>query len=116
MCRVVNVRVKFIRSDYENLHEWMEDENNVYIGRRGVVFLYGKRYPAKDSVWCNPFKIGKDGDRNEVVKKYREYIEEKIRNDEVELNSLRNKTLGCWCKPNECHGDILIELLETQNL
>ena len=20
------------------------------------------------------------------------------------------KTLGCWCKPKSCHGDILLEL------
>ncbi len=28
--KIVNVKVKFIRPQYENLSEWMEDENNVY--------------------------------------------------------------------------------------
>lgn len=23
---------------------------------------------------------------------------------------LRGKTLGCWCKPDACHGDVLAEL------
>jgi hypothetical protein len=26
---------------------------------------------------------------------------------------LDGRTLGCWCKPLACHGDILVELLET---
>ena len=24
---------------------------------------------------------------------------------------LKNKVLGCWCKPDKCHGDILIKIL-----
>ena len=30
-----------------------------------------------------------------------------------DLDELKGKTLGCWCKPNNCHGDILIELANT---
>lgn len=77
--------------------------------RRGVVFITedGKkrRYPEKDSPWCNPYKIGKDGDRQEVLNKYRKYISGRS------LDEIRGKTLGCWCKPEDCHGDILLELL-----
>ena len=43
----VNVKVKYIRPFYNNLKEWMEDENNVYIGRKGVVFIDGKRFRKK---------------------------------------------------------------------
>lgn len=57
---VVNVKVAFIRPQYNNLEEWMEDENNVYIGRKGVLILNGRRFPEKDSVWANPFKIKGD--------------------------------------------------------
>ena len=35
----VNCKVKFIRPQYKNLKEWVENENNVYIGRAGVVFI-----------------------------------------------------------------------------
>ena len=28
------------------------------------------------------------------------------------LHTLKNKTLGCFCKPKSCHGDVLIALLE----
>ena len=24
---------------------------------------------------------------------------------------VKGKRLGCWCKPNKCHGDIIIKLL-----
>jgi len=29
-----------------------------------------------------------------------------------ELEKLRGKILGCWCKPKACHGDVIIELLD----
>ena len=29
-----------------------------------------------------------------------------------ELKKLKGKNLGCWCKPNKCHGDRLLELIE----
>jgi hypothetical protein len=25
------------------------------------------------------------------------------------------KNLGCWCKPEKCHGDILIKIIEELN-
>ena len=27
------------------------------------------------------------------------------------LPGLRGRELGCWCKPQACHGDVLLELL-----
>ena len=38
----------------------------------------------------------------------------KIDNDPLlkqSLLELDGKTLGCWCHPDPCHGDILIELI-----
>jgi len=115
--RVVCVKVADIRPEYDNLKEWMADPQNVYIGRRGIVFVDGKRFPPKDSIWANPFKIGKHGTREEVLAKYREYIEPKLDNLDWqrELKHLKGKTLGCWCvKPDQlvCHGQVLVELLE----
>ena len=113
---VVNVKVKYIRKEgYENLKEWMKDESNEYIGRRGVVIIEKRRYPEKGSIWGNPFKVGKDGTLEEVLEKYEEYICEKIeKNKEMKYNlmSLKDKRLGCWCKPNICHGDVLKRLIK----
>jgi hypothetical protein len=68
-------------------------------------------YIGRPSLWQNPFKIGIDGTREEVIEKYREYILNKPELME-RLNELKGKRLGCWCRPQKCHGDILIELLD----
>lgn len=81
MTRVVNLRL---------------DSYEVYIGR--------------GSIWGNPFKIGRDGTRTEVIEKYREYLEQSPQLLK-ELESLRGKTLGCYCKPKPCHGDVLLRFL-----
>jgi len=111
--KVICVKVKNIRPQYQNLKEWIEDPNNVYIGRGGIVFIDKIRYPKQNSIWANPFKINKNETREDVIIKYKKYILNKISSDPktYDLEKLRGKTLGCWCKPEKCHGDILIELL-----
>ena len=110
MIKVVNVKVKHIRPKYKNLKEWMDDSDNVYIGRRGIVFVDGVRFPKRDSIWANPFKISESVGREDVIQKYREYIREKITDEDLSI--LRSaKRIGCWCAPLECHGDVLLEIL-----
>jgi len=67
-------------------------------------------YIGRGSKWGNPFRIGPDGSREEVIEKYREYI---LKKPELlkSLHELKDNTLGCYCKPLACHGDILIELI-----
>lgn len=62
--------------------------------------------------WGNPFQIGIDGTREEVIEKYREWI---LSQPELlkELPKLKGKRLGCWCAPMPCHGDVLVELVEA---
>lgn len=118
---VVNCKVKYIRPKYNNLKAWMEDENNVYIGRAGIVFIKNEktgnkeRFPKISSNFANPYKIGKDGTRNEIIKKYKIYIENILENNyslQNELLNMRGKKLGCWCYPESCHGNVLLELIE----
>jgi len=111
---ISNCKVKYIRPKYNNLKEWLEDEDNVYIGRAGIVFIDKVRFPKKSSPFANPFKIDKDGIREDVINKYREYITDKLEKDNTlraELLEMRGKNLGCWCYPEKCHGDILLELI-----
>lgn len=112
---VMNVSVKNIRPKYSNLHQWILDkETNVYIGRARVIFIDGVRYPLEDSIWANPYKITETQSREQVLKLYYEYIEEKLKSNPKlvkELMKLDGKKLGCWCKPECCHGDILVELI-----
>lgn len=112
---VCNVKVKNIRPEYDNLKEWIADSNNIYIGRKGIVFVDGERFPKYDSIWANPYKIDTNNDRKSVLKKYKKYIKAKLDQDEdliVKLKKLQGKNLGCWCHPEACHGDILVELMD----
>jgi len=66
-------------------------------------------YIGRPSKWGNPFTIGPDGDRAEVVHKYRAWLMNQP-NLLAALPELRGKVLGCWCAPKACHGEILLEL------
>lgn len=73
-------------------------------------------YIGRGSIFGNPFVIGKDGTREEVIEKYRVYFEEKMLNDPVfraAVFSCRGLRLGCFCKPKACHGDIIKGFLDN---
>lgn len=97
---VVNIR------DYKN---W-KAEGGVYIGRgfRG----------QKSSIFANPFRIGRDGDRDVVIEKYKSYLLGRLSWDAAmiaEMEKLRGKMLVCWCVPRPCHGEVIKEYLEGAN-
>jgi hypothetical protein len=66
-------------------------------------------YIGRPSKWGNPFAIGKSDNRETVIRKYREWV---LRQADLmsALHELKGKTLGCWCAPLPCHGDVLAEL------
>jgi hypothetical protein len=113
MTSVVNIRVNNIRPLYDNLAQWMANPNHVYISTRMIVLVANKRFPPKNSMWHNPFSP-KSSSLEECHQKYRKYIINKISKEGLidELLDLDGKVLGCWCKPDACHGDILVELIE----
>lgn len=80
---------------------------DVYIGR--ACYMGGWKLPQ--SKWHNPFPI--KGNREECLQKYKEYV---LSNADLmrDLPELSGKVLGCWCKPERCHGDILVELLHKK--
>lgn len=68
----------------------------------------GSVYIGRPSKWGNPFTIGVDGTRTEVIEAYRVYL---YRSGLIsDISELTGKNLVCWCKPKACHGDILIQL------
>ena len=48
--------------------------------------------------------------RDEAIESYREWI---VKQPQLlkDLHELKGKTLGCFCKPKSCHGDVLVELV-----
>ena len=75
-------------------------------------------YIGRPSKWGNPFshKNGtlarfKVATREEAIQRYQDWILDQP--DLVEdLFELKDKTLGCWCKPQSCHGDVLARLAD----
>lgn len=72
---------------------------DIYIGRPGP--------------WGNPFVIGRDGTREQVIAKYEAWL--RTSPDLLAgLSQLRGKVLGCWCAPQDCHGDVLARYADAQ--
>lgn len=66
---------------------------------------------GRPSIWGNPYRIGRDGTRQEVLEKYYHYV----KNSPYlmsKIHQLKGKILGCYCKPKDCHGDMLVKILE----
>jgi hypothetical protein len=79
-----------------NKHHRNAPEGAVYIGR--------------GSKWGNPFVIGPNGNRTEVIKAYEEWLRDNPQLLEAIKRELPKKDLVCFCKPAACHGDILLAL------
>lgn len=65
---------------------------------------------GRPSKWGNPYSIGRDGSRGEVIAKYRRWIADRpdlIADAKAEL---RGKVLVCYCAPAPCHGDVLLKI------
>jgi hypothetical protein len=57
--------------------------------------------------WGNPFTIGTDGSREEVIAKFEDFLD-RTPSLLAALHELRGKRLGCVCAPkHHCHGDVL---------
>lgn len=81
-------------------------EGAVYVGRTS------KRYGLQGSKFSNPFKIGVDGNRKEVISKYTDWLDGAIHTGYItdeDLDTLIGKDLACWCSPLLCHADVLID-------
>ena len=72
-------------------------------------------YIGRGSKWGNPYKIGVNGTRKEVIKLYEESLYANSYLMES-LHELEGKVLGCWCKPKACHGDVLVKLANRKGV
>lgn len=73
-------------------------------------------YIGRGSKWGNPFimKNKTMEERQRVIEEYKIWITQgKGKYLLRHLNEIQGKTLGCWCAPLPCHGNILIELVNT---
>lgn len=76
---------------------------DIYIGR--------ETRDGRSGEWGNPFLIGRDGTREEVVAKFEDWFlnSPSARAEWMRSNVrfLRGAVLGCYCAPLLCHGNVL---------
>ena len=91
--------------------------------RRGITIVNRRNgrvagvYVGRPSIFGNPYAIGPDGSRHDVVAKYRVWLREQYRHDGAIRRALRKLairyitdgqlTLVCWCAPQACHAEVI---------
>ena len=108
-----------------DLREWLKDPNNVYVGRRGRIFIDGEIFHYPGSKWANPNALEKGKkptrkDYEENFVKYQKHLAAKGLLKKEVLGDLQGKTLGCFCDTAsttgpgcmDCHTKVLLKLLE----
>lgn len=112
------IKVAYLRTKYGsqmNLKTWMEDEQNVYVGRNGRIFIDGKIFHYSTSIWANPFTLKKYS-LEESIKLYEQHlIDTGLIN---RIGELKGKCIGCFCETAsngqselDCHTKVLLKLI-----
>ena len=89
------------RIQRKRIKGWHMPEGCVYVGR--------------NSKWGNPFPLS-NYTLEESLRRYREWLENKLKNNPSFLDELKGKDICCWCRIDRpCHGDIILEFLNKNN-
>jgi hypothetical protein len=84
---------------------------DVYIGRARP----GLKVEGSDGYFGNPYHVEPHG-REVAISLFKSYFHRRIKIDPVfrlRVLALRGKSLGCYCKPQDCHGDVIVEWIEA---
>lgn len=77
--------------------------------RRALQALALRRLHRPPLKWGNPFAVGRDGTREQVIERYERWLADQPALLGA-LGELEGRTLGCWCAPKPCHGEVLARL------
>jgi hypothetical protein len=99
------------------LEKWISDPKNVYVGRKGRIFIGSgeekKIFHYKSSKFANPYKVGKkEGEYTieKAIKLYKTHLSDSGL-VEVAKKELKGKNLGCFCdQKGPCHAKVLAEI------
>lgn len=83
---------------------------NIYKDRNYDEYI-GRAGKGHDGYFGNPYKTE---NRAYNIKMFRAYFKARIKTDpefKRRVHELKGKTLGCFCKPQDCHGDVYVEYL-----
>lgn len=74
-------------------------------------------YIGRGTIWGNPYQMGVDGGRDEVIRKFKYDFDNGLLKASVDFETnisiLRGKEIACHCKPAACHGDVIAEYLNS---
>lgn len=87
-------------------------------------------YIGRPSPLGNPFRIGNDGTREQVVAKYEVWLRgikdtatpqgtaarEALRRIQARVLQGERVHLVCYCAPRPCHGDVIKHIIETEGV
>jgi len=77
-------------------------------------------YVGRGSPLGNPFKLNYESERDDVISKYREYInssnlDSRQVKELVRIYKLYKENAGinleCWCAPKKCHAEIVVDFI-----
>jgi hypothetical protein len=102
---VVNVSVRTLRKrGYASLVDWQNDPRHLYIGR----FVHHVK-GAINSLLANQYSVKKYG-RTTALAMYEQHCRATPLIMQLIASINQYTELGCWCKPEACHGDIILKL------
>jgi len=92
-----------------NLKVWLDDPQNVYVGRPGRIFIDKEIFFYSGSKFANPYSL-KEYNLERSLELYEDHLVTSGLIDQIE--ELRGKNLGCWCdQRGKCHAKILLKYL-----
>ncbi len=78
--------------------------------------VYIGGYPGGEmSRWGNPYQSNKTLSRERAIQAFKALLWKRMQHQPdfiPELMRLDGKRLGCWCKPEACHGDVIVAAIE----
>lgn len=106
-----NNQTKVVNLKNVDITEWLKDPKNVYIGH-SINPLDGHNV-ERSRQWALPSHI--KGTRTAIDDAYEDWLLKTMASNPNmygDIKNLKNKTLGCWCHPKLCHGDVIVEILD----
>jgi hypothetical protein len=83
-----------------------QEPYDIYIGRPSK---FGNPYGHKFGM--APWIVDS---REDAIRLYEEWIREQPELMAAAKKELKGKVLGCWCKPLDCHGDVLLKIANEE--
>jgi hypothetical protein len=84
----------------------------------------GGFYVGRPTILGNPYELGIDGERAEVIGKYRLWLAKTLMHDSPQRQTLEHLAellnggmmlaLSCWCAPHACHADVIKEVVVSR--